>query len=73
MAATQTSTTTAIRSYRLYFRDASNVLAMPHEVNLGSDDEARELAARMLDEQSIYRCAEIWDRTRLVCTVHRGE
>ena len=39
MAATPRDTT-PIRFYRLYFRDARNVLAKPHEVNLGSDDEA---------------------------------
>ena len=71
MAATQNSTTTAIRSYRLYFRDVSNALAAPHEVDLASDDEARQLAELMLIEQLAYPCMEIWDRARLVCTVRR--
>jgi hypothetical protein len=70
MAATQSSTT-AIRSYRLYFRDASDVLARADDVNLGSDDEARELATLMLEEQGIYQVAEVWDRARLVCSVRR--
>ena len=39
MAATQS--TTAIRSYRIYFRDARNSIAASHEVDLPSDDEAR--------------------------------
>ena len=73
MAATQRSTTTAIRSYRLYFRDASNALAQPHEVDLASDDEARELAAQMLDKHAVYPCIEVWDRARLVCMVRRDE
>ena len=72
LAATQ-STTTAIRSYRLYLRDATNAFARPYDVELASDDEARELAALMLDEQVHYPCAEVWDRARLVCTVRRDE
>jgi hypothetical protein len=71
MAATRQSTTTALRTYRLYLRDASNALAVPHEVDLGSDDEARELAALMLDEQGIYQAAEVWHSTRRVCTMRR--
>ena len=71
MAATQRSTTTAIRSYRIYLRDASNALARPHDVDLASDDEARELAELMLNEQLAHPCVEVWDRARLVCTVRR--
>jgi hypothetical protein len=70
MAATQT-TTTAIRSYRIYFRDTTDAFTRTHEVDLASDNEARELAARMLNEQSACPSAEIWDRARLVCTVRR--
>jgi len=73
MAATQRSTTTAIRSYRIYLRDAENVLAQGHDVELPSDEDARELAARMIGEHPAYPCAEVWDRTRLVCTVRREE
>lgn len=43
MSATQANTTTAIRSYRIYFRDATNLLATSHDVDLGSDDDARAL------------------------------
>jgi hypothetical protein len=69
MAATQS--TTAIRSYRIYFRDARNSIAASHEVDLPSDDEARELAALMLDERNASSSAEVWDRTRLVCGMQR--
>jgi hypothetical protein len=41
---------TAIRSYRIYLRDASDALARPYDVDLGSDEEARQLATLMLDE-----------------------
>lgn len=71
MAATQS--TTAIRSYRIYLRDADNVLSQGHDADLASDEEARELAERMLDEQTDHPCAEIWDRTRLVCTVRKED
>ena len=71
MAATQP--TTAIRSYRIYLRDGGNLIARSHDVDLASDEEARELASSMLDDQPAYHCAEVWDRTRLVCTVQRGE
>ena len=71
MAATQRSTTTAIRSYRIYLRDAENVLAQGHDVELPSDEDARELAARMLREKPTHPCAEVWDRARLVCTVRK--
>ena len=65
------SSTIAIRSYRIYLRDASNRLARPHDVDLASDEDARELAALMLDGQAVYPCAEVWDRARLVCTVRK--
>jgi len=71
MAATQS--TVAIRSYRIYLRDAENALARPHDVDLPSDKEARQLATHMLDEQTAYPCAEVWDRARLVCTLRKGE
>jgi hypothetical protein len=64
---------TAIRSYRIYLRDAHNVMGRSHEVDLASDDEARERALMLLNEQTIYPYAEVWDRARLVCTVRRGE
>jgi hypothetical protein len=44
-----------------------------HEAVLASDEEARQLAMLMLDEQADYPCAEIWDGARLVCTLRRGE
>jgi hypothetical protein len=63
MAATQLSTTTATRSYRVYLRDASNLLARSHDVDLASDEDARSLAVLMLDQQAVYPCVEVWDRT----------
>ena len=65
------SVAAAVRSYRIYFRDALNTLSPAHEVDLGSDNEARELALLMLDERTDCSCAEIWDRARLVCMVSR--
>jgi hypothetical protein len=65
------STTVAIRSYRIYLRDAENVLTQGHDAELASDEDARELAARMIMEQTVYPRAEVWDRTRLVCTVRK--
>ena len=65
--------TAAIRSYRLFFRDASNLLARSHDVDLTSDDDARQLALLILDKQTNYPCVEVWDRARLVCTVRRAE
>ena len=41
--------TTAIRSYRIYLRDAANALARAYDVDLGSDEDARQLAALMLN------------------------
>ena len=62
-----------MRSYRVYLRDASNVLAKPYEVDLASDEDARGLAVLMLDRQAVYPCVEVWDRGRLVCAVRKGE
>jgi len=62
--------TTAIRSYRIYLRDAENVLERSHEVDLASDEEARGAAMRMLGEQTTHFCAE-WERARLICTVRK--
>ena len=59
---------TATRSYRIYLREATNALSRVYDVDLGSDEDARQLAAAMLNEQAIYPCAEVWDRTRLVCS-----
>src|SRR5437868_13784664 len=70
MAATQT--TVAIRSYRIYFRDARNSIAAGHEVDLPSDDEARALAALFLVERNVSYSAEVWDRTRLFCEVRKA-
>lgn len=72
MASTQ-SNTTAIRSYRVYLRDAVNALARAHDVDLTSDEAAGEFAARMLAEQTAYPCIEVWDRARLVYMVRRDE
>jgi hypothetical protein len=72
MAATQLRTT-AIRSYRVYLRDAESVLAKPYDVDLSSDEDALSLAVLMLDRQAIYPCVEVWDRARLVCVVRKGE
>ena len=69
MAATQS--TTAIRSYRIYLRDAEDVFAVGLDFELASDGDARELATRMLGEQTTHPCAEVWDRTRLVCAVRK--
>ena len=67
----QPATTPAIRSYRVYFRDTSNAIARVRDVDLASDDDARQLAILMLDEQTNSPCIEVWDRARLVCVVHR--
>ena len=69
----QPATITAIRSYRIYLRDAENALAQGHDVDLASDEDARELAVLMLNERAAYPCAEVWDRARLVCSVRREE
>ena len=68
-----TQSTVAIRSYRIFLCDAENALARPYDVDLASDTEARERARHMLDEQTAYTCAEVWDRARLVCTLRKGE
>jgi hypothetical protein len=63
----------AFRSYRIYFRDSMDVLSPPNEVDLASDDEARRLAASLLEDRSACTCAEVWDRARLVCIVPASE
>jgi hypothetical protein len=44
-----------------------------YEADLASDDEAREHTLMLLNEETIYPYAEVWDRARLVCTVRKGE
>ena len=73
MAATQLSTTTATRSYRVYLRDAESLLARTYDVDLASDEDARSLAVLLLDQQAAYPCVEVWDRARLVCAVRKVE
>jgi hypothetical protein len=72
-AVAASQSTTAIRSYRIYFRDGGNAIAKAHDIDLASDDEVRQLAELMLIEQPAYHCAEIWDRARLVCVARKGE
>ena len=57
----------AIRTYRFYLLNALDHIAMAHEVEAGSDEEACELAAAMLKEQARHPAIEVWDRTRKVC------
>ena len=64
---------TGRRAYRLYFRGATAMQEQRHDAVLGSDEEARELVLLMLDDRPGYPCAEVWEATRLVCTVRRGE
>jgi hypothetical protein len=67
------NSTPTIRSYRIYLRDAGNLLARSYDVDLASDDDARGLAVLLLDRQAVYPCVEVWDRARLVCAVRKGE
>jgi len=62
----------ALRSYRIYLRDGSEAIALSHDIEAGSDEEVRQLAALMLDEQTVHPCAEVWDRARLVCTLRKN-
>jgi hypothetical protein len=73
MAATQLSTTTAIRAYRVYLRDAQNHIARSHDVDLSCDVDAHQLAVLMLDKLTDYPSVKVWDRARLVCVVRRSE
>jgi hypothetical protein len=72
-SATMRQSITAKRPYRLYLRGATIMQEQRHDAVLASDEEARQLAMLMLDEQADYPCAEIWDGARLVCTLRRGE
>jgi hypothetical protein len=65
--------TTATRPYRLYFRGAMTLPEQRRDAILASDEEARQLAMRMLGEQTAYPCVEVWDGARLVCAVRKGE
>ena len=62
-----------IRTYRIYLRDDSSVLGRSLEIHSASDEAASERALAMLNEQTVYAYAEVWERTRLVCTVRRGD
>ena len=59
----------AIRAYSLQFRDTTDTLARSYDVDLRSDEEARQLAVLMLEEQGIYISVEIWDQSRLVAKI----
>ncbi len=65
------SSTVTTRSYRIYLRDSENTLAVGHDIDFASDHEARQHAAQMLDRQAAHPCAEVWDRSRLVCIVRK--
>lgn len=57
----------AVRSYRFYFLDGENHIAMAHEIDSSTDAEACDLAVMMLAEQSAFPSIEVWDRARKVC------
>jgi hypothetical protein len=59
----------AVLAYRFYFLDESGHIANTHEIESASDEEAGELAALMLAEQSKYPGIEVWDRARKVCRI----
>lgn len=66
------SATTAIRAYRIYFRDGDDRIARAQEVELTSDEAVCQLAAQILEERAAdCTCAEVWDRARLVCALRR--
>jgi hypothetical protein len=58
--------TDARRSYRFYFLGLDGLIAKALDIDSGSDDEARELASMMLDEQTSFPGIEVWDRGRRV-------
>jgi hypothetical protein len=62
-----------VRTYRVHFRDDRNVLGRSLEMDVASDEAARERALTILNEQTVHVYAEVWDRARLVCTVRKGE
>jgi hypothetical protein len=46
-------------NYRLYFRGALILPEQRHDAILASDQDARELAVKMLGEQTTYPCVDI--------------
>lgn len=62
-----------VRTYRIHFCDDRYVLGRSLEVDVASDEAARERALTMLNEQTVYVYAEVWDGARLVCMVREGE
>src|SRR5579863_4179978 len=56
----------AVRTYRLYLLDDSDHIVKAREVEAGSDEEAAELAAEMLQKEA-RAAVEVWDRARRVC------
>jgi hypothetical protein len=59
------------RSYRLYFLDREDHIARAHDIESPSDEDVRELAAKMWSEQKWgdlprYSGVEIWERGRKV-------
>ena len=60
-------TAQAIRTYRFYLLDDGDHVVAAHEIEAGSDEEASDLAAAMLREQTRHPAIEVWDRTRKVC------
>jgi hypothetical protein len=53
-------------SYRYYFLDANNRIEKAEPLEATSDDEACQLAARLLDAQATYPRVEVWERARRV-------
>jgi hypothetical protein len=55
------------QSYRIYLYDAQGSIGVARDAEAASDQEASKLALTMLQAQSLYVAAEVWQRARQVC------
>ncbi len=55
-----------MRFYRCYFLDKEARISALEVVECGSDDEARQMALKMLAERPHHFTVEVWDQARRI-------
>lgn len=62
----------AMQLYRCYFLDKEARISALEIVECGSDDEARQMALKMLDQRSHHASVEVWDQARRILCQDRA-
>ena len=57
--------------FRVYLCESSEKVARVRGLEASSDEQARKVAAQMLNTEMVYPVAEVWHRARFVCALRK--